>query len=51
MPFWMQTEDPDYYNERPYDPEDPYQDGDDEWEDNLPEHGWPEALDQEYYGA
>lgn len=50
MPFWMQTEDPEYYD-RPYDPEQPYEDGDEEWEDCVPEHGWPEALDQEYFGA
>lgn len=33
MPFWMQTEDPEYMSDKPYDPEDPYEDGDDEWED------------------
>ena len=33
MPFWMQTEDPEYYMDKPYDPEEPYEDGDDEWED------------------
>jgi len=34
MPFWMQTEDPEYYMDKPYDPEQPYDDdGDDEWED------------------
>lgn len=32
MPFWMQTEDPEYYMDKPFDPEDPYNDGDDEWE-------------------
>lgn len=46
MPFWMQTEDPEYYNEGPYDPEQPYEDGDDEWEDqgNV-------MTDDVYYGA
>lgn len=46
MPFWMQTEDPDYYMDKPYDPEDPYQDGDDDWEDhdNV-------LTDDVYYGA
>ena len=46
MPFWMQAEDPDYYNEQPYDPEQPYEDGDDEWEDadNV-------LTDDVYYGA
>ena len=40
MPFWMQTEDPEYYDQ-PYDPEQPYEDGDDEWED----------MEDVYFGA
>lgn len=45
MPFWMQSEDPEYYDQ-PYDPEQPYEDGDDEWEDIDNVH-----TDDVYYGA
>lgn len=41
MPFWMQSEDPSYYAEKPYDPEDPYEDGDHPEDDEI----------IEYYGA
>lgn len=42
MPFWMQTEDPEYYPEEPFE-----DDGDDEWEDSS------NVLtdDVPYYGA
>lgn len=48
MPFWMQAEDPEYYPEVPEVVEFTEDDYD---ELNVPEHGWPEALDKEYFGA
>lgn len=43
MPFWMQTEDPEYYTEEPFE-----DDGDDEWEDIATDD---ERSFGPYYGA
>ena len=50
MSYYGQVfEDPEYYDERPYDPEQPYEDGDDEWEDIIDSHSWVDLVDNAEY--